>query len=194
MKLVDPATQATFDDGRVIRRSAILFQFPSGNHGFWTGIGPEVWNTITFIGSGSLIEVSAVTENTKIAATQVTATLRAIPNTDLTPDRLATIESEDYAQRLVTIYDMFFAVDTRARLAVIVNWRGRVQRMLHQRDGKGSYLLSCEMESHALDYSKRGWNVRSVEMQAKITPSDKSARFAATAGRETIYWGMEPKN
>ena len=52
--------------------------FGSGPRSCWTGPGPLVWNSVTFLGIGSLGQVSGYQEGTEIEASGVTVQLSGI--------------------------------------------------------------------------------------------------------------------
>lgn len=165
----------------------ILFDFPSGLWGFWSGAGSLVFEGVTYVGAGSLLDLSDIRQSTELAAIKISLTLRAIPNTDLTPDILATIEQEQYHQRPVRLMTAFFDPDTEALLSVEVMVRGIVDRIVHN-DGDGA-TLECQIETRTRDITKSGYRVRSDADQKMLDPTDDGLRHVATVHTETIYFG-----
>lgn len=184
---LDTATKAALDGGRSVDRGLILFDFPSGLWGFWTGLGPFTWQGVTYVGSGSLIAVDGIKQTADLSAVQVKATLTGVPDTALTPDTLATIEAEAYHQRPCTIMTAYFDAETYGLLSVETEYRGYVDRIVHQ-DGDAA-VLEVQLESRFRDHSRSGYRVRSDADQRRIDPTDDGLKNVATVHTETILFG-----
>jgi hypothetical protein len=63
-------------------RLALLasLQFADNLVNVWTGIGPTTWNSLTFQGVGTLGAISAMSEDSDVAAKNVTISLSGIPS------------------------------------------------------------------------------------------------------------------
>lgn len=183
------ATQNQLVAGRIISRGMLLFDFPSGLWGFWTGLGPFTYNTVTYIGAGSLIQLDNLEESSDGSATSFLLRLSAIPNSDLSPDRLQTIEAEAYHLRPVTVMTAYFHPDTNALLSVETEIRGYVDYIKHVNKSSGEYMLEGYCESKALDNQKTGYRSRNDADQKLISATDRSLKFAHNAHVQHIYWG-----
>jgi len=190
MRVIDAATLARLDEGRIIEHVGLIFDFPSGLHAFWTGQGPYVWNGVTFIGGGSLFELDPIRATDGMEAVGLTARLRSIADSALSGDVLATINDEHYHQRPVSLYLIYFDPDTAAELSVEVLFRGYVDQIIHREDGDGTYMLTATLESRARDLTKRGVRTRSPADQDRVRSGDTAFRYAARHPHETIYFGM----
>lgn len=194
MKSYDPAVEAALEEPSIIRRGLVLFDFPSGNHGFWEGSGILTWNSIDFFGGGQLIEVDAGEQSTEMSAKSITLRLYANLDVGLTPTILGTIENENYHQRPVTFYKAFFDADTRELIDVVAVWRGYVDTVSHERDGE-KYAIVGRLESRSLDYSRRGWAIASNAQQQQISSGDIGLEYTGIVGEVPVYFGVEtPKN
>ncbi|MDF2620214.1 MAG: hypothetical protein K0S00_2873 [Xanthobacteraceae bacterium] len=109
----------------------------------------------------------------------------------LTPEVLLTIEAEDYRDRPVTIYDVYFHPDTGALLHVQALKRGYIDTIDHIDDPEDGYTLEAKCESRALDYTRTNGRRRTVVDQARRAPGDLFFEHAAMRGREVIFWGRE---
>jgi hypothetical protein len=183
------ATTGTLNDGRTSERGLILFDLGSGLYGYHTGLGPFVYNGVTYQGAGSLISVDGVRQTADLGAVQVIARLTAIENTELTPDVLATIENEVYHQRPCSIYTAYFNPDTGELLSVEIEYRGYIDRMVHTENIDGQAVLEAHLESRFRDHGKSGYRVRSDSDQRRINANDNSLRHAATVATETVKFG-----
>ena len=188
---LSPTTKERLDAGRIVDRGLILFDLPSGFYGFWTGAGPFVYGGITYVGAGSLIEVSAVSQVTDGSAVPVTVRLSAVDQSPLTPDVLITIESEAYHQRPVTIMTAYFDPVSGDLLSVEREYRGYIDQIVHEEQPGKPYTLLCNLESKARDYLKIGYLKRSDAVQRLIDVNDGSLVYAAFAGTQNVFWGKK---
>ncbi len=191
---IDAGLQALLDSGRVVDRALLLFMFPSGNYGFWSGTGPRVYNGNTYVGAGRLLTAQLSTEEVSDGtAREMSIELSSIPNSGLTPDVLATIELESYKGRPVRLYQMFLDPDTQAEVGVVLRFAGTVDEIPHEYLVGGKYSLTAHCVSRAIDHQKTGHQLRSTDSQKLIDPDDDgSFDRAATAGTELINWGQAP--
>ena len=193
MRALNPTTQSALDDGRIVAVDMILFEFPSGNYGFWRGEGILTYNTVPYIGGGSLIDIGDVEQGSDLSANSLTLKLRGVPNTDLTPDTLATIESEQYHQKPVNLYVGFFNHETRVLMSVEVRYRGYVDQVFHKDEvnesGENTAVLEIRCESRFRDHQKSGYRIRSDLDQRLIYPTDDFYRNVSTVANDKILFG-----
>ena len=189
MLALSPETQAALDAGRIVVRVGIVFDFGT-QYAFWGGEGPFTWSSITFQPGGSLLEISDIPSVGDMTAESVTVTLRALPDAGLTPDVLATIESEDYHQAPATIYQLLFDPDTRALLTGIRHYAGYVDQIAHVDEGH-SYALQATLESRARDHTKTGYRMRTTADQALVSPGDLFFQHVSTVATITRKWGRK---
>jgi hypothetical protein len=167
----------------------LLFDLASGLYGFWNGRGPLVVNGVTYVGAASVLEVERIDSASDLSASPLQVKLRAVPETGLTSDILATIEDEDYKNAPVTLSIAYFNRDTGATSLVLPVWRGYIDTILHDETPGGAYALVANLEPASIDHSRTGHETRSDEAQRRIDPDDLFYEHAATAGTETIYYG-----
>src|SRR5687768_12289050 len=96
---IDPAAQAALDTHYVSELGCIRFEFPSGNYGFHTGIGPHTLDGMLFEGGGALFDVKQLDQDLNGNAISVEIRLSSHPNSSLTSTILSTIEAEAYKNR-----------------------------------------------------------------------------------------------
>jgi hypothetical protein len=193
MKSYDADTLTMLATGRAASRGLILFDFPSGIYGFWTGLGPLVYDTVTYIGAGSLIEVEAIGSAADLASRSIVCRLTSVPNSGLTPDTLATIENEQWHQSPVIVSRAYINPDTRALISVERVYRGYVDRIEHQDQVGGGAILAVYLESKSRDHMKRGYRMRGDADQRRVNAADEGLSHAATAGSQDIVWGRNPQ-
>lgn len=186
---IDTGTLSALNSGIIADRTMIKFVLAGGTYGFWSGQGTFNWDGIDYVGSGSLIKISTLTQVTDNSSVSVQAELSSIPDTQLTPDILAMIENEIYHQQPVTIYTAYFNIETRALLSVETEFRGRIDRLTHTETADGEYKIVGEFESISRDFLRTGFRMRTDVDQKTFAPNDGGLRHVQKAAIEKIYWG-----
>jgi hypothetical protein len=184
-----PATSAALNAGDVGKRTLILFDFGSGLYGFWSGVGTLSHDGVDYLGAGSLISIDDLRQTSSLDAVQVVARLTGVPNSDLTPDTLATIENEHYHQRPCTISTAYFSTATGALLSVELEFDGVIDRMPHFESEDGTAVLEAHLESRFVDHRRSDYRVRSDGDQKRIHPSDEGLRHVTIVATERVVFG-----
>lgn len=192
MRSLSAATQTALAAQGIIRRGMILFQFPSGNYGFWDGAGTFTHSGVTYQPGGQLIQIDTGEQGLSLDSNAITVRLYANPDTGLTEDVLRTIETENYHQRPVTILKAIFNADTLALISVNTMWRGYVDQVSHERSPEG-YAIVGRCESRSIDLTRRGWAVASDANQKLISAGDRGFEYAAVAGQVEVPFGTGGK-
>jgi len=180
------------DDGHITIVGLIRFDFGSGTYGFAKSATGLSWSGLTYQ-PGGMIQVSDFMAGTGTSAQQFTIELAASPDDGLTPDVLQEIETEDYRDRPVTIYDAYLHPDTSALLHVEALRRGYIDQLRHE-EGDEGYKLVAECETRALDYSRSNYRKRNAADQERRNSGDKFYLNAAMTGRQEYWWGREKGN
>lgn len=180
--------QSALDAGRFVMRTGIVFYLGGGTHAFWDGVGPYTYGGVTFEASGSLLEIGDIPAVGTLASEKVEVTLRAIANTELSPDVLATIEDEQYHQRPVTIWQFIFDADTGSLATAIRHYSGYIDQIEHK-DEDGEYSLVASLESRSRDHQKTGYRMRSTSDQDQISSGDLFYQHVSTTSTVTRKWG-----
>lgn len=189
MKTLSQDVLQMLDEGRLIIRGMIRFDF-TNTYGFWTDRDDLVYNGVTYK-PGSIIEVTPLTSKTGMEAQSVEISLVQDSERGLTPNVLASIESEVYHQKPVTISDAFFHPRTNALVHVEPLYRGYVDTVEHKTGANGRLIMHCE--SRALDNVRTGYRVRSTADQQLISPDDQFFQYVESAQKEEYYWGATKK-
>jgi len=174
------------DEGRIGIRGMVRFDFATGTYGFWQGASDWEYNGVLYR-PGGIIEVSAIPGEWGMAAAGVEISLAASPDDGLTPEVLASIESEIYHQRPVTILDAYFHPEMGELLFVEALYRGFIDRVEHSVGPNGR--ITAYSESRALDNNRENYRMRSSADQFLIRQGDMFFQSVETTGREEIWWG-----
>lgn len=190
MKSIDVATQAQISAWAQVRLGMILFDLGSGLYGFWEGIGPLSWNSITFKGNGSLIEVDFGDETSGNTAEQFTCTLWENREAGLTPDVLGTFFGETYHYRPVTVYEAWFDPDTRALAGNPIPFRrGVISNVVLAEDDNGRSYLRGTCLTRSINHTRRGWAKACDAEQRLISANDRFFDVAGVAGTTQMPFG-----
>lgn len=187
---MDADTQTELDAGRSNDRYMVLFDFASGFYGFWGGLGPFDHNSITYVGAGSLISAEDLDQGIDGEAIPLVLTLTGIPNSDLSPDVLASIEAETYHQRPVVVSTAYFDAND-ALLSVETEYRGYIDQIRHSIQPGGEAKLTVHCESRARDALRIGYRMRSDSDQRLIDADDGGLRHAIATPHARSNWGRQ---
>lgn len=189
MKSFDLDTLAMFDAGAIDERDMFMFDLPSGVYGFWSGREPFVYQGVEFQGGSSLIEVGTISGAIGLTASAVELRLSAIPDTELDPDVLASIELEQYHQRPVTLSVAYIHPDTRALLSVERMFRGYLDQIDHDQSVGQPYALVARLESKSRNNQSRGFRMRGNADQRLVDVDDGGLQMVGQTGEVTLQWG-----
>ncbi|KQT50339.1 hypothetical protein ASG47_19745 [Devosia sp. Leaf420] len=177
-------------------RAAIRFDLPSGQFGFVAGVrGNIVWDGVTFIGSGALIEVENPGETINLAAVDLTLTLashRRINNTWhqlFEPSLLNSIEDEVWFRRPAIVYR--FKFDANRRLTSVDQLlRREIYKIEHLRSKRGRTIKATLSSPAALAKVVEA-KTRGAELQRLIDPNDRGYDHIARVSTDPIVWGPQ---
>ncbi len=177
--------QQCLTEGRIIVRSMGDFMFGTGAWYMWNGMSELVWNGNTYI-PNQLISIEEPDYQMGSDAVPFVITMPSAADFGVTPDKLAQIESLDYKNRLVILYDAYFDPDTRELLHVEPMRRGLIDTIDHVFDGDG-FMLQANVISLAQENHRDGYRTASHEDQQLISPGDKFFEYASTVKRENFH-------
>jgi hypothetical protein len=182
MKTYSSEALAALAAGRITKRRLVLFSLGSGDYGFWDGMAPFTPSGAnvdafadgkTFLAGGSLIAIERGSVDINGTAPEITMQLRSVPNTDLTPDVLATILTEDYHRKPVYIFRGLFDVDG-AVIEIALRDRGSLDSVSYVEDpDSGTAMIEAKVESKLIDWNRGGAHDRNDESQRATFPDDK---------------------
>lgn len=183
---------ASYESGRVVRRTLMTFDLGSGVYRFWDGAGPLEYPAASGIiwqpGAG-LILVQGVESTTRGEVTGLELVLRSIPDAGITPDVLGTIHQEEWYQRPVSIWTLYINPDTRAPISHTVKFTGRLDTLDDDVGEDGVAELKGHAESYLRDLIRRGSSKRSHQQQQGFFAGDLFFEYAATVPVEQQFWG-----
>ena len=191
MQNIDPGVLDQIAKGAYAHTLLLLFDLPEGLFGFWGGYGTLTVNSIPYVGAGSLIEIQPVNMGTDLSASPLVVKLRAVPETELTPDVLATIDNYAYKNRPAHLTLAYFDRVTGGMVTAIQWWQGYIDLISHDQVIGGEYSLTAHLEPMSLDHARTGYRMRSDADQKLIDPADRFFEHAATTATQNIPYGRK---
>jgi hypothetical protein len=192
VKSYDSPTLDLLASGRCAKRDMILLDFAGTLYGFWSGIGTILYQSVTYIGAGRLISIEPIDASIDLSAQPITLKLSSVPDSALTPDVLASIESYPWHQAPVVLSVAYIDPDTRSLVSVHRVSRRRLDTLEHVITAGGEAVLMGRLEPVTFDNAGRGYRMSGDADQRLLDSDDAFFSFAATAGQQTIYWGRAP--
>ncbi|QKV17860.1 DUF2163 domain-containing protein [Oricola thermophila] len=193
MRNYPTAVLAMLDEGRTAIAGMIRFDLGEGPFGIIQAVSPYEWGGITYHPfPAGIISISDIPGTTGTAAQGFTITLSESSDDGLTPQVILDIESYDYRDRPVTIYDLHTHPDTGVPLGdPIAMMRGYINAISHAEEPDTGHIATIECESRAIDYSRTNGRIRSDDDQKRRNPGDRFFEHAATTGRVKVKWGKD---
>lgn len=164
------------DEGRVIVRGLVKVMLGSGPFGMWNGVGTLNWDGVDYI-QNSLLSIEEPVYTTGTQANEFTIEMPESADFGITPDVLAGIDSEDYKNKTIIIYDAYFHPDTLELLHVEPMLYGYVDTIDHVIDD-GQFKLRGNLESTAVDNHRDGYRAGNHEDQQLVAPGDTFFEYA----------------
>ena len=163
--------------------------FATGPIYVWSGNFPIVWNSLTWVGIGSLGGVSVIEESSTVEAKGITLTLSGFD-----AGLLANVLAEVQLGAPVTVYLGFFDPTAPTLIATpIPAWAGRMDQPTIDVDGKkGNISINCE--NRLMDMNTpvdRRYTIQDAQIFA---PGDEGFNFVSGIQEITVYWGAVPNN
>lgn len=183
MRDLTGAVVTAITDGVV--RPAIFYEgvFDGGTTRLWSGLGPIVWNSLTWTGAGSLAGVSAIEETAGLDARGVQVSLSGIPS-----DIVALALGE---ARLGLRGKLWIGLLTEAG-AVIADPALAFDGVLDvptMEDAGETASIAISYESRLIDLNRpREWR-RTHESQRKFDSADRFFEYVASLQEWNGIWG-----
>ncbi len=156
--------------------------FDSDTLRVWSGYGSLSWSGNTWLGSGDMGSLSAVTETEELTANGVTLSLSGIPS-----ENIALALTEKYRGRPGKIWLGFL----NAAMAVIANpkqvFSGRMDVMVID-EGAETSTISISLESRAIDLLRTRERRYTHEDQQIDFPGDMGLEFVSDLQNKDVRW------
>jgi len=159
--------------------------FDGGTLRFWSGTGNLVWDSETFVGSGTLLSVSEVSETQNTEAQGVQFTLTGIPSSILAIALLEPYQGREIKLYIGALDDDFALVGEPYEL-----FSGFMDVMEFQENGD-SATITLSAEHHLIELKKVKVSRYTPEDQKRKYPGDKGLDFVPSLQDKEIIWGRK---
>jgi hypothetical protein len=185
------ATITNISEATVYPFFAIELNFDSEILRLWTGQGTlTLPDTTQWIGTGTLLDISAIEETAEMAVRGATLTLSGIPS-----EILSLALSEPYQGRVCNIY---FGTFTGGDLTTAPSnfdqiFSGYMDQMNIQ-DGPETATIELKVENKLVDLERARVARFTSGYQKSIYPSDKGLDFVESLQDRELFWGRNAVN
>jgi hypothetical protein len=167
---------------------AVKAEFDSGTVRVWSGDGDLSVGGETYLGVGTLLQVSDVEDNMELTSTGVSVSLAGMDSTVL---NLAL--TENYQNRNITIFLGFLSGGSDVSVGTMTIFKGRMQSLNVNDSPEGSTII-IDAENRLIDLSRPS-NLRyTKESQKFIDSSDTCFSRVQQLQDEEIIWGRTSSN
>lgn len=162
---------------------AVKAEFDSGTLRFWTGDSDITLNSENYVGAGTLLNVSNITEDTELKSDGTVVTLSGM-NSDVINMAL----TENYQNRPITIFLGYMMGGTDVSAGELTLFKGRMVNLSIEDDPNGATVfVSCENRLVDLE---RPSNLRyTKETQNFLYPNDVGLDRVQSLQDKEIRWG-----
>lgn len=185
---------------------AVDLNFQSGPLYFWTGYGDLVIDGVTYLGVGTLVNISAVEETTEIEAKGAVVTMTGIPSSFLSlalaepyqgreckiyfglwlNNRAITTEASD----TITTEDLFeFTTESDTRYLTEI-FSGELDQMNISEEGNTS-TIAVTSENVLIKLERPVVRRFTNEDQKSRFPNDRGLEFVAGLQDKEVFWGRK---
>ena len=162
----------------------VELDFSGGAVRAWTGEGNLTWDSKTWTGTGTLLNIDAIQESTDITAHGVSLQLNGIPSA-----LLSTVLTEHYQGRSAVIY----LAALNSSLAVIADpfilWSGRMDTMQIQ-DAAETATITLNAENRLIDLERQRERRYTDLDQKNFFADDKGLEHVAAQLDRELSWGV----
>jgi hypothetical protein len=163
---------------------AVSLDFSGGTFLSWTGYGDITFGGDTYIGSGDIINVGAISETSEVRANGMQITLSGLP-----VELVSAALTDPYQGRTAKI---FFGVLNATTGAVIADpyllFKGKMDLMTIE-DGGETATIAVTAESRLIDLDRTRERRYTSQDQKIDFPDDKGLDFIASLQEKSIIWG-----
>ncbi len=196
-------TAAVHSNGATVTGSSIL----SAPLYFWTGIGDTTIDSITYVGTGNLMQISNLKETAEIQAAGATLTFSGIPADMLSlalsvpyqgrigKIKFGLIDADNNLLELETAFNMLLESGVNIGLEsvdqsnVLVDMFVGYMDQMNIDESPETSTISLSLESKLLDLDRPVLRRYNNESQKALFPNDKAFEFLNDLQGKDLSWG-----
>lgn len=162
-------------------------EFASGNVRMWSGIGDLSWDSQTWLGAGSLVQVSNIEETSEIKASGIVVTFNGIP-----ADLLSLVLTDVRQGALGRIYLGFLSSGSVVATPWLI-FEGRIDTPVINEEAD-TCSIAITYESRLIDLSRPRTARYTDQDQKREFPDDLGMEFILALQDKEIPWGRAGNN
>lgn len=162
--------------------------FDSGNLNLWSGYGSLTYNSVTYVGAGNLLNISAIQENVELRANGAQITLSGV----LSP-LLDKALDEDYQGRELVI--KLGAMDSNNSVisSPVIIFSGFMDTMVIADSGDQA-VIQVSVENRLIEFERTRVRRYTDNDQRIEYPNDDGFEYVAEIQEKNIVWGDKDAN
>lgn len=157
--------------------------FDSGNLNLWNGIGNLTVDSVDYVGAGTLLNISAITESAELTANGITVALSGV-----TEPLISKARDEDYQGRELKVLLGIINEDGTVTVDPVVVFSGFMDTMVLN-DGGETATIQVTVENRLIEFERTRVRRYTAEDQKIDYPNDKGLEFVAELAEKEIVWG-----
>lgn len=162
-------------------------EFASGTVRMWSGVGDLSWDSQTWLGAGSLVQVSNIEETSEIKASGIVVTFNGIP-----AELLSLVLSDVRQGALGKIYLGFLSSGSVVATPWLI-FEGRIDTPVINEEAE-TCSIAITYESRLIDLSRPRAARYTDQDQQREFPGDLGMEFVLTLQDKEIPWGRAGNN
>lgn len=157
--------------------------FDSGDLNLWNGVGNITIDTVSYVGAGTLLNISRMKETVDLTANGMNVTLSGI-----TEPLISKARDEDYQGRELRI--LLGAMDSTNSVIAdpVLIFSGFMDTMTIS-DAAETATITISVESRLIEFQRNRVRRYTAEDQKISYPTDKGLEFVAEIAEKEIVWG-----
>jgi len=182
---ITSALNTVFTSSEVRPFVAVDLAFSGGNVTVWTGLGNITFASTTFVGTGEILGISAITESGAVQANGLNINFNGLDST-----LVSTALTENYQGRSAIVYMGSLTSAYQVVADPYVLFKGRMDTMDIADDGQRADIqISCE--SRLIDLGRaRVRRYTQVDQQTEFA-GDKGLDFVSSLQEKSIRWSAK---
>lgn len=157
--------------------------FDSGNLNLWNGIGNITVDSVDYVGAGTLLSISAISESAELTANGITVALSGV-----TEPLISKARDEDYQGRELKVLLGIINEDGTVSVDPVVVFSGFMDTMVLN-DGGETATIQVTVENRLIEFERTRIRRYTAEDQKIDYPNDKGLEFVAEMAEKEIVWG-----
>ena len=181
---INPESLAALQTGNVRLAILISMAISSGTAYVWTGYGNIVYNGNTYLGMGTLLNISNIAESNTVVSQGVTLTLDGV-----SPDNISQALTDVPQGGAVYIYLVFMTAANAIIGVPITTFSGQTDGITINENPDGDCSVSLDVENRLTQLQRDRTFRWTMAQQAELYPGDQGFLYTANLQDYVALWG-----